>query len=83
MSSFFTQVDLQQLQMKLCSASEHVASSSIHLPHSLLIRLLEALATVSHKSQAYRFVIITVFLIRSILVLWIFMRLANLLGYIS
>ncbi|KAL5968792.1 hypothetical protein TSMEX_003510 [Taenia solium] len=49
------EVDLQQLQMNLRSSSEHVASSSIHLPHNLLIRLLEALAIVSHKSQAYRF----------------------------
>ncbi|VDK35233.1 unnamed protein product, partial [Taenia asiatica] len=63
------EVDLQQLQMNLRSSSEHVASSSIHLPHNLLIRLLEALAIVSHKSQAYRFVSITVFLIRSISVL--------------
>lgn len=47
------EVDLQQLQLNLCSAPERVASSSIYLPHSLLVRLLEALASVSHKSQAY------------------------------
>ncbi|KAL5109858.1 hypothetical protein TcWFU_001843 [Taenia crassiceps] len=48
------EADLRQLQMNLRSSSEHVASSSMYLPHSLLIRLLEALAIVSHKSQTYR-----------------------------
>ncbi|VDM23221.1 unnamed protein product [Hydatigera taeniaeformis] len=49
------EVDLQQIQMMLRTTPELITSSSLHLPHGLLIRLLEALAAASHKSQTYRF----------------------------